>query len=233
MNLIRNMSTACIAGVRHATQQFMFHGKSSYYLPCLHNHSSNKSNICSSHTKQLSNIWVYGRQVAWLIDWYFVSAYRCGVRTFGVARPQGVKKVTIWCFLWSALNKRLSKQSRRRWFLTSRSLWRHYNVPWWPTSLVHIYVTWPQRVNCARWCYSLFSFVWLTHFLLVWHIYPSVNWVSIGSNNGLSPIRRQRHCLNKCWLLSSWPLRTNLSEIWIEIQSFSFMKMHLKMSSAK
>ena len=32
-------------------------------------------------------------------------------------------------FLWSCLNKRLSKQSQRRWFeTTSRSLWRHYNV---------------------------------------------------------------------------------------------------------
>ena len=30
-------------------------------------------------------------------------------------------------------------------------------------------------------------------------------------------------------LLSIWPLATNLSEIWIETQNFSFMKMHLKM----
>ena len=34
----------------------------------------------------------------------------------------------IWYF-YLRLNKRLSKQSRRRWFETpSRSLWRHYNV---------------------------------------------------------------------------------------------------------
>ena len=33
----------------------------------------------------------------------------------------------LWCFLWSiCLNKRLRKQSRRRWFeAISRSLWRH------------------------------------------------------------------------------------------------------------
>ena len=35
----------------------------------------------------------------------------------------------LWCFLWSATEQRLSKQSRRRWFETpSRSLWRHCNV---------------------------------------------------------------------------------------------------------
>ena len=34
----------------------------------------------------------------------------------------------LLCFLWSRLNKRLSKLSRRRWFETpSRSLWRHCN----------------------------------------------------------------------------------------------------------
>ena len=32
----------------------------------------------------------------------------------------------LWCFLWSAPNKQLSTQSRRRWFETpSRSLWLH------------------------------------------------------------------------------------------------------------
>ena len=34
----------------------------------------------------------------------------------------------LWCFLWSALDKRLNKK-RHRWFETqSRSLWRHCNV---------------------------------------------------------------------------------------------------------
>ena len=35
----------------------------------------------------------------------------------------------LWCFLWSALNKQLSKQSWGWWFETpSRPLWRHCNV---------------------------------------------------------------------------------------------------------
>ena len=34
----------------------------------------------------------------------------------------------LWCFLWSAPDKRFSKQSRSWWFETpSRSLWRHFN----------------------------------------------------------------------------------------------------------
>ena len=34
----------------------------------------------------------------------------------------------LWCFLWSAPEQRLSKQSRRRWFETpSHSLWRNCN----------------------------------------------------------------------------------------------------------
>ena len=40
-----------------------------------------------------------------------------------------VSDAEVWCFLYKlCLNKRLSKQSRRRWFETPlRSLWRHCN----------------------------------------------------------------------------------------------------------
>ena len=41
------------------------------------------------------------------------------------------------------------------------------------------------------------------------------------------------HYLNQWWLISVGPLGTNLNEIWIEIQNFSFLKMLLKLSSAK
>ena len=60
-----------------------------------------------------------------------------------------------------------------------------------------------------------------------------MNQVSIGSDNGLSPIRRQVIILTSAWLLSIGPLGTNFSEILTKIQSFSFTKMHLKISSAK
>ena len=53
----------------------------------------------------------------------------------------------------------------------------------------------------------------------------------IGSDNGLSLGRRQAIIWTNAGLLLIWPFGTNLSEI--EIHTFSFKKMHLKMSSRK
>ena len=64
-------------------------------------------------------------------------------------------------------------------------------------------------------------------------IYESVNWVSIGPDNGLSPVRRQAITWTNTDLLSMKPLETNFSEIPDNIQHSSLTKMHLKMSSAK
>ena len=54
-----------------------------------------------------------------------------------------------------------------------------------------------------------------------------------GSDNGLSPGRRQAIIWTNDGILLIWTLGTNFSEILSEIHSFSFKKMHLKMSSAK
>ena len=55
----------------------------------------------------------------------------------------------------------------------------------------------------------------------------------IGSDNGLSPGRRQAIISTNDGILLIRTLGTNFSEILSEIHSFSFQKMHLKMSSAK
>ena len=55
----------------------------------------------------------------------------------------------------------------------------------------------------------------------------------IGSDNGLSPGRRQAITLTNDGILLIGPLGTNFSEIISKIHSFSFKKMHLKTSSAK
>ena len=55
----------------------------------------------------------------------------------------------------------------------------------------------------------------------------------IGSDNGLSPGRRQAIIWTNAGILSIGPLGTNFSEILIEIYVFSFKKMHLEMSSGK
>ena len=62
-------------------------------------------------------------------------------------------------------------------------------------------------------------------------------WVSelpiIGSDNGLAPGRRQAIIWTNAGLLLIGPLGTNFNEILIEILTFSFKKMRLKVSSAK
>ena len=57
--------------------------------------------------------------------------------------------------------------------------------------------------------------------------------VNIGSDNGLSPIRRQAIICTNAGLWSIGPLGTKFSEIVIKVQDFSFTKMHMKLSSAK
>ena len=55
----------------------------------------------------------------------------------------------------------------------------------------------------------------------------------IGSDNGLSPGRRQAIIWTNASILLIGPIETDFSEILIGIQTFSFRKMHLKISSAK
>ena len=72
----------------------------------------------------------------------------------------------------------------------------------------------------------------LTHWGRVTHICVSELTV-IGSDNGLSPCRRQAIIWTNAEILLIWTLGTNFSEILGEINSFSLSKMHFKMSSAK
>ena len=72
----------------------------------------------------------------------------------------------------------------------------------------------------------------LTHWGRVTHI--CVGKVTIiGSDNGLSPDRRQAIIWTNAGILSIGPLGTKFSEILIAIHVFSFKEMHLKMSSVK
>ena len=63
--------------------------------------------------------------------------------------------------------------------------------------------------------------------------WASVTWVFIGSGNGLLPVWHQAITYTNADLLSNRPLRTNFTEIWIKLQNFSWMKIHLQMPSAK
>ena len=91
---------------------------------------------------------------------------------------------------------------------------------------------------CARWIgYTLVSkhvvvLLPLTHWVRVTHVCVR-KLAIIGSDNGLLPGRRQAIILTNAGILLIGPLGTNFSEILIEIYTFSFKKMHLKVSSGK
>ena len=72
----------------------------------------------------------------------------------------------------------------------------------------------------------------LTHWGRVTHICVNKLW-TIGSDNDLSPGRRQAIIWNNVGILFIGHLGTNFSENQIEIITFSFKKMRLKMSSWK
>ena len=86
---------------------------------------------------------------------------------------------------------------------------------------------------------SVFLLFLLSELLCLNSLTPSVthicviNLAIIGSDNGLAPSRRQVIIWTSTGILSIAPLGTNFSEILIQIQTFSFMKMDLKVSSAK
>ena len=72
----------------------------------------------------------------------------------------------------------------------------------------------------------------LTHWGRVTHICISKLTI-IGSDNGLSPHRRQAIIWTNAGILLIGPLGTNFSEILFKIHAFSFKKIHWKMSSGK
>ena len=84
-------------------------------------------------------------------------------------------------------------------------------------------------------CYWILSYeVWLTHWGRVTHTCICVSKLTItGSDNGLSPGRRQAIIWTNAGILLIRTLGTNFIEILGEIQTISFKTMRLKMSSAK
>ena len=88
----------------------------------------------------------------------------------------------------------------------------------------------PNDIKIMSWCCTCHDS--LTHWGRVTHICVSKRTI-IGSDNGLSPSRRQAIIWTNAGILLIGPSGTNFSEILIEIITFSFKKMRLKVSSAK
>ena len=86
--------------------------------------------------------------------------------------------------------------------------------------------------SCSYYAPYIWNILIITHWGRVTLILVSKLTI-IGSNNGLSPCRRQAIIWTNAKILLIRPLRTKFSEILIAIHTFSFKKMHLKMSPAK
>ena len=159
------------------------------------------------------------------------------------------------CFLWSAPEKRLSDQSWGRCLRRHRA---HYDVTVMASQIISrwsglfdikplpepmlacdltLWDTLQWNINRNTKIFiqenacemaSIFSGLnTLTHWDRVTHICVS-NLAIIGSDNGLSPGRRQAIIWTSYGILLIGPLGRNFSEILIEIQTFSFIIMHLK-----
>ena len=99
------------------------------------------------------------------------------------------------------------------------------NDPWLSLVQISAYkVFW-----CWRWNIPALG---LTHWGRVTHICVG-NLTIIGSDNGLPPGRRQAIIWTNAGISLIRPLGTNFNEMLIKFLTFSFMKMRLKVSSAK
>ena len=91
------------------------------------------------------------------------------------------------------------------------------------------FLAFPEEFHCTKLVNDKFSnqpfnvmfytITWLTRLthLPQCRIYGSLDRVSIGSDNGLSPIRHQAIILTKAELLSTGIMVTNFSEYWIKL----------------
>ena len=106
------------------------------------------------------------------------------------------------------------------------------NLPKPPLQLVYERVITPHVMLIQLLISVLIAMMVYYHWGWVTHICVGKLTI-IGSDNGMSPERRQAIIWTNVGILLIGPLGTNFSEILIGIQTFSFKKMHLKMSSAK
>ena len=94
-------------------------------------------------------------------------------------------------------------------------------------------IFYPRPVLACGYCHRLqrWKIAWLTHWGRVTHVWVSKLTI-IGSDNGLTGAKPlSEPMLEYCYLIG--PLGTNFSEILIEILTFSFKKMRLKVLSVK
>ena len=124
---------------------------------------------------------------------------------------ESVMEIQMWSIISGSWNMNLYELP----MIFSNSYPVTYLVEWWNLSIYK-----GKTIN------------YLTHSGRVTHICVEKLTI-IGSDNGLSPGRRQAIIWTNAGLLLIGPLGTNFNESSIGIQIFSLKKMHFKMSSVK
>ena len=111
-----------------------------------------------------------------------------------------------------------------------KNLFKNLEFSLWITLTCSIW--YQMYVQCLKFSQKVVGPHTLTHWGRVTFICVSKLTI-FGSDNGLSPGRRQAIIWTNAGILLIGSLGTNFSEILIEILTFSIKKMHLKISSAK
>ena len=140
-------------------------------------------------------------------------------------------------------NSLYRKQSRHQFMEWSNAenvfiSWRHHDLCHWAQRYIRYNRNFFSYTSVFKVDPPLVSFwccgrkILLTHWCRVTHICVGTN-TNIGSDNGLSPGRRQAIIWTNAGILLSGPFGANFSGIVSEIHTFSFKKMHFKTSFAK
>ena len=109
--------------------------------------------------------------------------------------------------------------------------WRYHDLVYYCEAQSVSIVNQIPEHGCLKYM-ILHQYLSITHWGRVTHICVSKLTI-IGSDNGLSPGRRQAIIWTNAGILLIRPLGTHFNDMLIEILTFSFMKMRLKVSSAK
>ena len=143
--------------------------------------------------------------------------------------PTHTSSITIQ--LWPGQNRKGAGESHLwKYSLSDYHLFQvlnqEHNFFYWsvPIQWMTVSVIWKSLIGVPDWKISWVCVYGLTHWGRVTHICVS-QLIIIGSDNGLSPGRRQAITWTNAGILLIEPLGTNFSDILIGIQIFSFKKM--------
>ena len=149
----------------------------------------------------------------------YFSEILTGIQTFSFKKMHLKMSSTKWCSFWLGLNVLIGALRTDFSEIVSE-------IHTFSFKKMHL-----KTSSTKLWQFCLDQNV-LTLWGRVTHICVS-KLTSIGSDNGLSPGRRQAIIWTNTGMLLIGPLRKKFNGILIEIPTFSFKEMHLKMPSGK